>query len=500
MAFLEVSGSNHPDYSEVSATNHKRGEPKAIPRKRLALLVLSILMFSASVSLLSGVWAATLDSESSLEADITFIVYPNGDFEMRAHGTLEQSYDFYQTESPIREMLFSFQGEPIDTDLHSESGSIVFKLAPQFAIFLASLDLDIDFHAERLSSETTIQLGFPGMVDLEMSVETISQEGTFEGSIDVEATATIWYSIFPEETISMFVLGFPLFKAEIESQLLEYSDGNLELSELTIIESELGEVSATITAKMTVEGDFGAGITAFGESYIPEYMDPPAQPSIPPESWTTTMKSGDVHIYFDSEDLAFIIEYEAMVEGDVDEQFNSLKDLILEELLEESDLDPDATRIIYTLILPTEFSVVDLGISYNATLDGEVAAMEFEVDGLVLRPPPPTYPPPLREVLFSFLEEVSEGVIGDKLTLTLEVASQGKEYVEILVPDETTEPLSQEPQKVVWTFADLENLDKVTFEVKETSSSPLTTTLLIPAVGVVAIAAVAVWYFMSRRS
>ena len=98
------------------------------------------------------------------------------------------------------------------------------------------------------------------------------------------------------------------------------------------------------------------------------------------------------------------------------------------------------------------------------------------------------------------MEEASEGVIGDKLTLTLEVASPGKEYIEIMVPDETTEPLSQEPQKVVWTFADLENLDKVTFEVKETSSSPLPTTLLIPAVGVVAVAAVAVWYFMSRRS
>jgi len=413
---------------------------------------------------------------------------------MRAHGTLEQSFEYYQTVSPIREMLFSFQGEPVDTDLYSESGSIVFKLAPQYALFLASLDLDIGFHAERLSSETTIQLGFPGMVDLEMSVDTIFQEGTYEGSVDVEATATIWYSIIPEETIGMFVLGFPLFKAEIESQLHEYSDGNLVFSELTIIESELGDVSATITAKMTVEGDFGAGITAFGESYAPDYMDPPVQPSIPPESLTiATVRSGDVHISFDSEDLAFIIEYEVILEGDVDEQFNSLKDLLLEELLDESDLDPDATRLIYTLILPTELSVIDLGVSYNATLDGETTTMEFEVDGLVLKPPSP-------EALLSFLEEASEGVIGDKLTLTLEVSSQGKEYVEILVPDETTEPLSQEPQKVVWTFADLENLDKVTFEVKETSSSPLPTTLLIPAVGVVAIAAVAVWYFMSRRS
>ena len=489
MALLEVS--KHPDYLGVS-THQKRGEPKAIPRKRLALLILSILIFRASASLLSGVWASTLDPESPQGADITFRVYPNGDFEMRAHGTLEQSYDYYQTVLPIREMLFSFQGEPVDTDLYSESGSIVFKLGPQFALFLANLDLDIDLHAERLSSETTIRLGFPGMVDLEMSVETISQEGTFEGSVDVEATARIWYSIVPEETISMFVLGFPLFKAEIESQLLEYSDGKLELRELTIIESELGEISATITAKMTVEGDFGAGITAFVESYTPDYMDPTVQPSIPSESWITTMKSGDMHISFDSEDLAFNIEYEVMVEGDVDAQFNSLKDLILEELLEQSDLNPDATRIIYSLILPSEVSIVNLGITYNATLDTESSTIEFEINRLVLKPPRP-------EALLSFLEEASEGVIGDKLTLTLEGASHGKEYVEILVPDDTTEPLSQEPQKVVWTFADLENLDKVTFEVKETSSSLLPTTLLIPAVGVVAIAAMAVWYFMSRR-
>ncbi len=54
---------------------------------------------------------------------------------------------------------------------------------------------------------------------------------------------------------------------------------------------------------------------------------------------------------------------------------------------------------------------------------------------------------------------------------------------------------------MVWTFADLENLDKVTFEVmEEESSSPLTSTYLIPAVGVVAVAAVALWYFTSKRS
>jgi hypothetical protein len=494
MALFEVS--KYPDSSRVS-THKKRGAHARISSKRLALLVLSILVFRSSASLLSGVWAATLNPESSQDADITFRVYPNGDFELRAQGSLEQNFDYYQTTLPIREMLFSLQGEPVDTDLYSESGSIVFKLGPQFAIFLASLDLDIVLHADRLSSETTIQLGFPGMVDLDMSVETVSQEGTFEGSIDVEATATIWYSVVPEETINMFVLGFPLFKAEIESQLLEYSEGNLELSELAIIESELGEVSATIIAKMTVEGDFGAGVTSFAESYTP-YYDTTMESSIPSELlMATAMRSADVHISYDSEDLAFNVEYEVTLEGDIDEQFNAMKDLILEELLEESDLDADGARLMYGLILPTEVSIANLGITFNVELDAESSIIEFDVGGLVLKPPSP-------EALLSVLEDASEEIITDDLTLTFEGISLGDEYVEIQVPDETTEPLSQEPQKVVWTFADLENLDKVSFEVKETPSSSstpsLTSNLLIPAVGVVAVAAAAVWYFTSRRS
>jgi hypothetical protein len=493
MVILEVSDSKLPDFSGNSI-HPKRGRLKSLSRKRLALLTLSFLILGTASSLLTGVWAAAQDSDSSQGADITLKMYPNGDFEVRAHGTLEQSYDYYPSEFPLREMLFTFQSEPIDTDLYSESGSIVFKLGPMYALFLANLDLDIDFHAEHLNSLTTVQLGFPGMVDLDMDVETIFLEETSEGSIDVEATATIWYSLLPEETISMFVLGFPLFKAEIESQLSEYSDGNLEFSSLAITESELGEVSATITAKMTLEGDFAAGITAFAESYAPEYMDPSVQPPfLPEELMESLVSSADVHISYDSEDLAFIIEYEAMLEGDIDEQFNIMKDFYLEELLEQSYTDPDTTRLINSLFLPTEVSVANLRITFNTIMEEDSSTMEFDIDGIVLKPPSP-------EALLSFLEEVSERISVDDLTLTLEGASLGKEYIEIQVPDETTEPISKESQKVVWNFADLENLDEIAFEaMEEETTSPLTSTYLIPAVGIVVIAAVALWYFMSKR-
>jgi hypothetical protein len=296
----------------------------------------------------------------------------------------------------------------------------------------------------------------------------------------------------------MFVLGFPLFKAEIESQLSEYFAGNLEFSELAITESELGEVSATITAKITLEGDFAGGVTAFAESYAPEYLDPSVQPpDLPEDLMETLLSSADVQISFDSEDLSFIMEYEVILEGDVDAQFNALKDFMLEEQMEQYDLDSDTVQLINSFFLPTELSVTNLGITFNFFTEEGSSTMDFDIDGLVLSPPSP-------EALLSFLEGVSERVSVDDVTLTLEGASLGDEYVEIQIPDDTSEPQSQEPKKVVWAFSDLENLDEVTFETKvetpEPSSSPPTSTYLIPAVGVVAVAAGALWYFMSRRS
>jgi len=464
----------------------------AFPRKSFVLIALAFIVIGYSASFISGVPAIASEPDFPLEAEINLLVYPDMSFELSFNGTVEQSYEYpYQAESAIREMLLSFQSETIEEDLYRESGSIILKLGPLYALFLANLDFDLNMQAEGSDSATTIQLAFPGMVDLDLVVETAFQEGTSEGMIDVVATATIWYSVLSEEMVNYYVLGFPLLKAEIESQLSDYSDGNLEFSELAIIESELGEISADITMQMTIEGDFEAGILSISENLPPDYIDPSAQPSTPLESWTISTRSAEAHIYFDPDDLSFNVEYEVVIEGDIDQQVNDLKDLYLEDLLDQTPLDPDAARLMYGLILPTEVSVVDLGVSLDMMLDEESSEIEFAVNGLGLTPPEP-------EALLSFLGEASEGAASDRVKLTLEGVTLGKEYVEIIVPTETTQPLSEAPQKVVWDFADLENLDKVTFEVKE-KSSPLSSSLLIPAVGVVAVSAVAVWYFMSRK-
>ena len=102
------------------------------------------------------------------------------------------------------------------------------------------------------------------------------------------------------------------------------------------------------------------------------------------------------------------------------------------------------------------------------------------------------------------MEVVSEEVTNEELTLTIKGASEGNKYVEIGVPEETSMPLTEESDSVSWTFAELENLDEVTFDVKEKPSTlPSTlpsTGYLLPAVGAVVIVALAAGlYFMRRR-
>ena len=91
------------------------------------LIVLFILIIGATAFPLFQVMAPDLDSESSLEGDLSFTVYPDGDFGMKIMGTFEDSYEEYQVISPIREMLLDFQIVPIETNLHKGSGSCVLK-------------------------------------------------------------------------------------------------------------------------------------------------------------------------------------------------------------------------------------------------------------------------------------------------------------------------------------------------------------------------------------
>lgn len=104
--------------------------------------------------------------------------------------------------------------------------------------------------------------------------------------------------------------------------------------------------------------------------------------------------------------------------------------------------------------------------------------------------------------LLTSLGDASDVVEEPAFTLTLEGVEEGDEYVEIMVPPITSEPISQEEGKVVWAFDDIDNLGQVTFEVKQRQGAGLgllTNKYLLPAVGAVVVLAAVGFVIMSRR-
>jgi len=172
-------------------------------------------------------------------------------------------------------------------------------------------------------------------------------------------------------------------------------------------------------------------------------------------------------VTFDREELAFKIDSESVVEGDLDRQINVMKNLSSEGFLQSPQITPEMTLIINNFLLPTEMSIVNLNTVFEYTFDGEKLGLNFFIDGLEFKPP-------TTGAFLTILNEALTGVSMPGFTLTLEGASDEKEFVEIEVPPTTSEPVLKDARKVVWTFDNLANLNLVSFEVREWPTPTLT--------------------------
>jgi len=293
---------------------------------------------------------------------------------------------------------------------------------------------------------------------------------------------------------------FPVFKAEIEAQVEEGSEGNVRIEELELLSSEMGDESATLSLTARIVGNFSHGIidpsAVFSMSYIGMLQSAPGFYA----EWLsgTGLRSGDLQISFDKEEMALETEFEVVVEGDLDEQFNEWKDAFLADALEEGNIDEEEEEFVVEFLLPTEFSVADLSTAFDYIVEGDTPELRFSVEGLGLEPPTP-------QVLLKMLGDASGEVEQSAFTLTIESVPDGDEYVEIVVPDETSEPLSEEAGRVVWAFDDIENLEMVTFGAEEQTeeqaeeSQPINMQTLIPVAGAAVVVVAAAAFMLMRK-
>lgn len=458
------------------------------------LIITLLLLLSFTFSIANAQVEVSQPQEDVLEGNITITIYPDESYEVSIAGSSEHVLDPWVSVPPFYNIALELVNSPVGVNLTELSSSLVIKLGPDFAETFAALGLDIRIHLERNIAEADILFNLPGYASVEGGIDFVSDEEISEGALNAEITVKIWYTLYPKEHIEMFIESFPMLKAQLLSAVSEATEGKLTVQDLVIVDSEVGPVMTTITFRASVVGDFTEGLSGLPERVTVPNMDlPDIEPGIDfDEAIITSIKSADLRVSFDNEELAFSILFEGVVEGDIDGQINLIKRLVLEESLQESELDPETVDMINSFLLPTELSVMDLNTTVGYSLEDEVQVFEFSLRGLGLRPP-------TAEVLLIALQKASEEVSQPNFILTLEGGSEGKRYVEIVVPESTSEPLAKEPRKVVWDFDDIENLSQVAFEVKEQKTNiGLTPQIAVPIVGAAAAIAVVAFLLVKR--
>jgi hypothetical protein len=365
------------------------------------------------------------------------------------------------------------------------------ELSPKEAALLANLELLITSEGDNAHQVIDILIDYPGFIGLDGSLEITLDEPSFVGVMDLGISATLYYTIYPQEQIEQMLMTLPLMETMLASQVAQYSGGNVSLSRLEIVSSEMGLASATFTIAASLEGDFQKGIqaavTSMGVDYDAEAYELEELPLLQYESSNSRLE-------YLKESFTFEIMSEMTILGDLNEFVNFIKDSMLDEILQEGQIFEEEEEVIREFLRPTEVSVENLQFELDYSVVADTTTASFSLDGLTLKPPS-------MEAFMDFLQYVSDEEPPEDFVLILEGGSTDRRSVIVNSPVRTSTPISQEGQKVVWSFANAENLDMVTFEVEsESQQSTGNNNLIIFAAGLIILLGVAGYVMMQRKA
>jgi hypothetical protein len=434
----------------------------------VAFFILTVLMLVSSAFLTRATQAkftrpVAADFQTiPLAGDMSFKVYPDHSIKAKVIGSLEQVS--LGEPPPIYGVFYDVALSPSGTDLTMVEGNAIIKMSPAQSVLLSTLDLDIVVHSEDMAGDMSILFKLPGYLELNGSIVGSSDEATKETTLSFDLTTTIWYTVVPEGSIQEFIQTFPTMKTQLTSQIYEMTEGNITLQELTLVTGKLGTISATIALTGRISGDFQKGMIALSTKMGTGVTAPKITPE---ELIYASMKSFDLHVTFDKEELALIMDTESIIEGDIDKQLNTVKNIILGGILQSQQTPPEATLLINNLLYPTEISVKDFNANFEYSFEGDALKSSFLIDGI-------RFKPPTTKAFLTILNQALTGVSLPRFTLTLEGTSDENEFVEIEVPPSISDPISIDRRKVVWTVDNLTNLNLVTFNVREWPKPSLT--------------------------
>jgi hypothetical protein len=347
----------------------------------------------------------------------------------------------------------------------------------------------IEAEGDKTNHVFDVLIDYPGYIGVDGSLEANLGAQPSEGVLDLALSTTLYYETYPQDQIQQVLLMFPMMETMLASQVSLYSGENLTLTRLEVSSSNMGSSSATLMIEGRLEGNFQKGIRAIlsnlGEDYYIEGFEFEQIPELQIGSYRASLE------YFEENSIIELI-FDTSILSNIDEWANFIKNSVLDEVLEEGYANEEDKAVINEFLLPTELSVANLLLQLDYEIMDDTIIYTFNLEGLMLKPPS-------LESFMSFLEYVSDHTLPDDFVLILEGGTSGGKNVLINSPAETSQPISQESQKVVWDLSEAENLDQVNFEVESTTMGNLSTNLIIGAVGIVIILAIAI-YIMQRRS
>jgi len=426
--------------------------------------------------------------EASSEGSLLIQVYPDMSMEVefQSQGTTNITESF-----GISSLTMSSTSESVSEDLTDSEMTLTLLPSMEYLFLLAAMDFDITSHIEGHDYTSDIEIGIPGYGGIDGSISGSYDENTRLSTISVDANLTIWYTLLMSEMVEPMLDAFNESSLELANALETETQGNITFTELLLVDYAMGIENTRAWIQATVEGDFEKGANALTSS---EYMDniTTTTPSLNLEGLTVV--SSDAHIYFDKNDFNLKMSMSSRYQGDVDEWFNEYKNTVYQAVLENMN-ETDNIQPLGDLILNTEIGLRDANMSLEYSMGSNP---EFSVETYKLTLKPSNIP-----VLLETLQNASKGTPETGYNLIFVGATFGNQYVEINIPSETTEPTESEPSRVLWNFHNLEELDKVTFLVKEKESSdpgssPIQLDYVIPAVGVAGLA-IAAYLLLKRK-
>ena len=359
------------------------------------------------------------------------------------------------------------EGDVTEIDSHL---SVV--LSPSTYSSIANLDLDIEGHSDDTYTNLTLSIDYPGYIGMSGSLGIVVVDPPYGLVLDLDLEMEIYYTFYPQESIQMMLAFIPILETQIAGQVMEATDGHVTIERFEISNLVEGIDSASFTARLSLEGDIQEGLQAVAE-------DMGAEITQPNDASPLTIESLDFHISFDGSSLTLEADNGGTVVGDFNGQLNNFKDVSLEQLLNNRELDEDE-RTLVARALPIDLDALNTHLEADYSLEDDDAAYTFSLDGLGLSPPS-------FETLLVFLEELSKQESMGDFKLVLEGEAIKNQYIAFSVPDETKEPILEEEQMVVWNLEDIENLEDVDNEVKTRQTFNTTTIMVASAAGLLII-------------